>query len=280
VANTEGNSLYIDLLKRSLVNLIYEDSPLPNFFQAKSLAELDHDDRFDLGKRLRGKDWPSQAYTMIGIVRLNNIQELVEAVLRDNIPGDLLEAGVWRGGATIFMRGLLKAYGAIDRTVWVADSFNWMPRPGANGLSMRSYTSREFHRVLEVLNAQPELFEYINSELMRGTSYEEVRDHFSRFNLLDDQVKFLPGWFHETLPTAPIEALALIRLDADLYDSTYEALRSLYPKLSRGGYIIVDDYNSFMECREAVHTYLRLEGEEPQINRVDDQAVFWRKNLG
>ena len=71
-----------------------------------------------------------------------------------------------------------------------------------------------------------------------------VQRNFAKYGLLDKHVKFLKGWFKHTLPRAPMEKLALIRLDGDLYESTWVALESLYPKLARGGYLIVDDYGA------------------------------------
>lgn len=85
-------------------------------------------------KRAAGKDWPKCADTMIGLQRLENIQFCVETVLHDGIPGDCIETGVWRGGATIFMRGVLKAYGIHDRRVWVADSFEGLPPPSRSNM--------------------------------------------------------------------------------------------------------------------------------------------------
>ncbi len=76
----------------------------------------------DLQWRMEGRDWPLLGHTMIGIKRLDNLQFCVERVLADDVPGDLIETGVWRGGATIFMRAILKAHGVTDRRVWVADS--------------------------------------------------------------------------------------------------------------------------------------------------------------
>ena len=111
-----------------------------------------------------------------------------------------------------------------------------------------------------------------------GPSLEDVRDRSKRYGLLDEQVKFLRGWFRDTLPLAPIERLALLRLDGDLYDSTYDALHALYPRLSVGGYAIVDDYGRFDECREAVHDYFDATGTEADLQRVDDDAVFSQKS--
>nr|BAF98627.1 putative methyl transferase [Streptomyces argenteolus] len=263
--------LYLDLLKRCLANFIYQDPAIP--------MPPEENEVFDPETRRRGRDRPSQAHTMIGLNRLENIQALVEDVLRNGVPGDLIETGVARGGATIFMRGILKAYGVADRKVWVADSFGKFPRSAESGLTRRSYTSPYWAEITTVLNRYPEQFERMMTSVNARTSYEEVREHFGRYGLLDDQVEFLVGWFCDTLPSASIESLALLRIDADLYDSTYEPLTRLYPRLSDGGHVIVDDYHSFPECKAAVDDYLREHGLTVRL-QVVDEAVHWRKSPG
>jgi O-methyltransferase len=234
--------MYIDLIKRCLVNTIYFQP-----YQGIS-SEV----------RAEGQDWPIDAHTMIGMKRLNNIQLCVESVLEDKVPGDLMETGVWKGGATIFMRALLKAYGVVDRLVWVADSFEGLPEPDVvnypqdDGIDLYKF---------------PEL----------SISIEEVRDNFLRYDLLDKQVKWIKGWFKETLPQAPVEKLAVLRLDGDLYESTIIALDSLYPKLVQGGYLIVDDYGCIEACREAVHDYREKHKISEEIVSVDWTGVYWRK---
>jgi hypothetical protein len=81
---------------------------------------------------------------------------------------------------------------------------------------------------------------------------EEVKKNFEKYNLLDNNVKFLKGWFKDTLPSAPIESLAILRLDGDLYESTMDGLINLYSKLSKGGFIIIDDWGAFPACKQAV----------------------------
>jgi hypothetical protein len=176
------------------------------------------------------------------------------------------------------MRGILKAHGITDRAVWVADSFAGFPSTEEEGASSRSFNSPELVSLRGYQHSSlPEKVRTSFDLVSEGTSYEEVRDHFARYGLLDDQVKFLRGWFCDTLPSAPIERLALLRLDGDLYDSTYDALQALYPRLSVGGYTIVDDYSFFIECRQAVHDYLDATNADAEIQRVDDEAVFWQK---
>ena len=104
-------------------------------------------------------------------------------------------------------------------------------------------------------------------------SVDHVRRNFQRYGLLDDQVKFLVGWFRDTLPTAPLEQIAVLRLDGDLYESTMDALAPLYPKVSTCGYVIVDDYNLPM-CKQAVDDYRRANGITEQLVPIDDAAVL------
>jgi O-methyltransferase len=267
-------SLYLDLLKRCVSNVIYQDPTVPYLGEPAEGQVIP----FSLERRLAGKDWPLQAHTMIGVRRLDNVRHLVEDVLRTGVPGDLIETGVWRGGSTIFMRGVLKAHGITDRSVWVADSFTVrFPATHEHGITERSYTSPGVEFMALGESGYPQELKDKLTLLREGTSLEAVRDRFARYDLLDEQVKFLPGWFSETLPTAPIERLALLRLDGDSYDATHDALTALYPKLSTGGWAIVDDYGTFSECRQAVNDYLDERNIEVEIIPVDDEAVYWQK---
>ena len=271
----EAASLYLDLLKRCVCNLIYQDPAVP-LIGEESVDPLLAP--FSLERRLTGKDWPRQAHTMLGAQRLDNVRTLIEDALRHDVPGDLIETGVWTGGSTIFMRGVLKAHGVADRCVWVADSFEgYYPEVSAHGVSEKSYTSPGMDVLARGPSGLPQEVRDKFALLTEDVSLDAVRERFSRYGLLDEQVKFLPGWFSETLPTAPIERLALLRLDGDFYDATYVALDSLFPKLSPGGWVIVDDYGTFSECRQAVHDYLDREQIEADITPIDDEAVYWRK---
>jgi hypothetical protein len=195
---------------------------------------------------------------MIGLARLSNIQELVENVLARDVPGDLIEAGAWRGGATIFMRAVLKAHAVTDRTVWVADSFEGLPPPNPEEYPADQGLD---------LNTIEDL----------AVSQEEAAANFERYGLLDNQVRFIKGWFKDTLPTAPIRQLAVFRVDADLYESTMDALVPLYPKVASGGYVIVDDYKVIPACKEAVDDYRAEHGITAPLNHIDWNAVYWQK---
>jgi hypothetical protein len=220
------NGLYLDLMKLSLTDLLYETDP-------KMRAA---------GADGRGT---GRGLTMIGMRRLENIQLLMERTLAEGIPGDFIEAGAWRGGACIFMRAVLEAHGVTDRSVWVADSFE--------GLPIALPAER---RMIAPLDA--------------------VQDNFRRYELLDDRVRFLKGWFKDTLPSAPIARLAVLRVDADLYDSTMDALKHLYPKVSPGGFVIVDDY-AYGFCAKAVDDYRTQHQITAPIVKIDWTGVYWQK---
>ncbi|OOP56564.1 MAG: hypothetical protein AYP45_08425 [Candidatus Brocadia carolinensis] len=240
--------LHLQLLQDCLCGIIYEDPPL------KTLAV----EKFDAKLREYGWDWPSFAHTMIGRKRLANLCALVESVLGEGIEGDLIETGVWRGGACILMRGVLDAYCVKDRNVWLADSFEGCPQP--NSEKYPADADDKFY-------TYPEL----------SVSIEEVKRNFEKYGLLDDQVKFLKGWFKDTLPNAPIEKLAVLRLDGDLYESTMDVLVALYDKLSEGGYVIIDDYHVVEGCKKAVNDFLIHRGEIPEKKEIDGVGVYWRK---
>lgn len=243
---------YLDLLKYTLTDLVYENHPK---VRAKLRADLS-----SWQDALRGKplEYPSRAHTMVGLARLDNIRTLVEDILANDVPGDLIEAGAWRGGSTIYMRAVLEAYGDPERRVWVADSFEGLPPPDPENYPADAQYD---------LSGIDEL----------AVSQEEVERNFRRYGLLDDRVRFLKGWFKDTLPDAPIEQLSLLRIDGDLYESTMDALRALYPRVSSGGYVIIDDYGSLPPCKEAVADYRAEHGITAPIREIDWTGVYWQK---
>ncbi|MFI1913931.1 TylF/MycF family methyltransferase [Nocardia sp. NPDC020380] len=252
-----GSELYLDLMKKTLVNSVYEDPPV-QLSDDVQVPWRSPSDGYDPTERALGEDWPSVAHTMAGTERLNNVHHCLQTITADAIPGDLIETGVWRGGICIFMRAYLRAHDIKDRTVWVADSFQGMPEIGPDGHPMDHRLA--LHRANHVL----------------GIPLEQVRQNFAKYDLLDDQVRFLPGWFHDTLPTAPIDQLAILRLDGDLYQSTLDSLTHLYPKLSPGGYVIIDDY-VLPPVHEAVLEYRRQHGISDRLRPVDISSACWRR---
>jgi hypothetical protein len=245
--------LYLDLLKRSLTNSIFATEP-----------DID-DDEFRFTMQRVEHYVNSDAVSMIPLARFDNIKECIGNILRDCVPGDLIEAGVWRGGAAIFMRAALKAYGVKDRIVWAADSFEGLPKPDPD---------------LFPLEAQVQSGSVIQKVYHNlAVSLEDVKRNFTAYGLLDDQVRFLKGWFKDTLPTAPIGSLSLIRLDGDFYESTRDGLNYLYDRLSIGGYVIIDDYgeDSWTYCRRAVEEFRSERHIEDPLIAVDSKCCYWQR---
>jgi hypothetical protein len=114
-------------------------------------------------------------------------------------------------------------------------------------------------------------YQFIHSELV----FHQRKKNFEN-GLLDEQVKFLKGWFKDTLPNAPIQKLALLRLDGDMYESTMDALLALYDKVSVGGYIIVDDYHVVEGCKRAIHDFLSQRNLNPVLEEIDGVGVYWK----
>jgi len=270
-----GEKLYIELLKRTLSGYVNQEMGMRLSYllycmdtsQPYSLAHLKNIAEHDAGKfqaliddpngknnyRERVFGFPA---TMIGRARLDNIEMCVRMIHADKIGGDFMETGVWRGGATMFMRGMLKVLGDENKKVWVADSFQGLPEPEVeqdSGVDL-----------------------YLDP--MLSMDIESVRRNFEYFDLLDDRIEFLKGWFADTMPVAPIEKLSLLRLDGDLYKSTMDVLEPMYNKVESGGFIIIDDYGAIPACKEAVHDFRSaLEINDP-IKIIDWTGAYWRKS--
>ena len=208
--------------------------------------------------RVNGKRWPADAETMVGLNRLSAVQSCVVDILRNGVPGDLMETGVWRGGTCILIAGLLKAYGADNRCVWLADSFEGLPKPAAD--KYPEDTGVYLWRF-------PEL----------SVSEAEVRANFVRYGLFGPNIKFLKGWFRDTMQSPPMERLALLRLDGDMYESTIQVLEGSYGRVSPGGYVIVDDYGVSLHCKSAVDQFRAAHHIEAPLQQVDWSCVLWQK---
>jgi O-methyltransferase len=282
---------YLDLLKRSLLNELYVENEARIILTLNSminripikpahlaavagdadlmrvlLATKEAGTTFHMKQQMPDGSWATRtdirnftelSHTMIGRKRLDNLHACIETVLDDGVPGDMIETGIWRGGACIFMCGVLRAYGVADRVVWAADSFDGVPPP-----TLPEDAGLDLSKSLLPVLAVP---------------LEEVQALFRRYGLLDDRVKFLKGWFKDTLEGAPIERLAVLRLDGDLYESTMDALNPLYDKVSPGGFVIVDDYYSCPPCGRAINEFRFARAIVTPMQRIDAQAVFWRK---
>ncbi len=194
---------------------------------------------------------------MIGFERLKQLAYSCETALIENIPGDFVECGIWRGGATILMRAILHAYADTERTVWGADSFEGLPKPTSDA------DAGDQHHTYEPLKV----------------SLEQVTANFQDYGFGwngDKKIKFLKGWFAETLPNAPIEKISVLRADGDMYGSTMDILNNLYHKVSPGGFVIIDDFN-LKGCHQATLEFRRRNRITSEMRNIDNAGIFWRK---
>ncbi len=275
---SNSSDRYLELLKKSLLNQLYLDNELrvqyllecvmgKNCFESEVFHDIiehrkkEYHDLIEFRKMgwSHNKDLSkvSCSRTMLGELRLENIEYCIRDVIERGVPGDVIECGVWRGGGVIFMKALLEVLGDNSRVVWVADSFQGLPKPTAEA---------DLH-----LDLSQEVCPHL------AVSRENVKNAFISYDLLDDRVKFLEGWFKDALPTAPIKQLAVLRLDGDLYSSTVDVLEALYDAVSPGGYIIVDDY-FVPACRKAVDEFRKAKGIVDQINEIDWTGIYWKKS--
>jgi O-methyltransferase len=266
-------SRYLNLMEDVLIGAFIEDAPIPtegykslvshvlSAISGKTSKEAPPASALGYNQNLRdlGWDWPSKAFTMVGRKRLRNFRDLIERTIEDGVPGDIIETGVWRGGASIMARAVLMAHDIRDRKVIVADSFAGLPPPATD-----QYPADHDSKLHEF----PEL----------AISLEQVQENFQKFDLLDDQVVFLKGWFRDTMPTVTSERFSVLRLDGDMYESTIDPLLHLYDRLSVGGWVIVDDYGFVPASKQATHDFLDSRGLSPEIHPIDGAGVYFQKD--
>lgn len=253
------NNLKFEVLKRALIGSLDEvkkQSFLSNSLLESEILTLSKEPISD--NRFYGKDWPSNAETMIGYERLSNLQNCIIDVIKNNIEGDFIETGVWRGGACILAKIIIDEYKS-DKKVFVADSFEGLPKP-----NVEKYPKDfgDCHHTFEALKI----------------SLEEVKNNFKKYNSLDENVIFLKGWFKNTLPSLDKnQKFSIIRLDGDMYESTMDSFENLYSKLMPGGYVIIDDF-CLKPCVEATHDFRKINNITEPIQTIDFTGVFWQKN--
>lgn len=267
---------YFDILARSLTAIIYPESCnhpasldgktgfkrfiwrlLHDYLNKRNMV-IYHLEEMDQEARVNGEDWPQIACTMVGMKRLGNIRECVEACLANHIEGSFVECGVWRGGSLIMMKGVLDFHGASDRKIYGFDSFQGMPKP-------------DYKRYPKEQDIDLSDTEYL------VVTEKDVLANFANFGFDMENIHLVPGWFKDTLPSSSIEKVAVLRLDGDHYESTIQILDNLYDKVSSGGFIIVDDYNSWDGCRLAVADFCEKRGINPSLTAIDNHSVYWQK---
>jgi hypothetical protein len=200
-------------------------------------------------------------YTLTGPERVAALVEAVRYVVRTGIPGDFVECGVWRGGSVLAMLRTLLELGVTDRDVWLYDTFTHMPRGGPHDVDMFGVSAAEYHARLDAGESVDPAYDYLPLDEVRGlladTGYPQERLHF------------VPGLVEETLPDVIPPTVALLRLDTDYYASTLHELQHLYPRISPGGILLIDDYGHWRGSKQAVDEYLEEHGLPLLLQRID-----------
>src|SRR3989344_3331932 len=209
--------MYLQLLKKVLLDYPYRE---------KNVTETNI---------LEGNYLPKRAHTLLGMKRLDNIQECMEHIKKDNISGDIIECGLYKGGSLIFMVGVNK-YLKMDKKIYGADSFQGCPPP------------------------EPEKYPADTGDPHSTFSHlcitlDDVKRNLQSYDLLNDRVQFISGFYEQSLQNTEIKQLSLLRLDCDMYSSTMQALEALYDKVIYGGYVIIDDYGAIANCKQAVDDF-------------------------
>ena len=253
----EAARLYLDLLKRNLVR--WDEAkivPLSGKGLLRRAArsvlaargfEVCQIKPFVAEQRETGRDW-ADGPTVVGLRRLDNIQQCMETVLREGVPGDVVDAGLWRGGPSILMRAVLAAMGDAERCVWCAD-LRWEAGSGET-----------------IYPAVP----------YRTPPLDVVKGNFERYAMLDGRVRFVVGPFAATLAAAPIGRVAVLRLDTETFEATREVLEALYAKLPPGGFVIVNDYGQGRDTRRAVDGFRHAHQVRATVVDIDGTGAYWR----
>jgi O-methyltransferase len=242
---------YADLLKRAVIGILALDDTKYTAFVGNGRPMNDAEFKEAIHQ---GAGFLPAAETLLGWTRLTQLEEAIQTIVKECIPGEILAAGLWKGGSLVLLRGLLNIYRQKRRKLVGADSFQGLP-----------VATHPLDRAM-VIDRADEL----------AVSVEYVQSLLRRYGLAEN-VELIKGWFCDTLPHLSDRRWCLIHVDADFYESTSDVLRNCYPSLAEGGFLIVDDYGSWAACRAAVKEFRRQYGIKEPIVKVDHTAIYWRK---
>lgn len=203
---------------------------------------------------------PHSITTSLGPLPAFALFKSIEYVVNNNVPGDIVECGVWNGGSMLLAAMSLMHFGDTSRTLYLYDTFEGMPEPNAElDKSWDGYSAHEQWR-LSVAEKGSWGF---------GGSVEMVRQVMMKSGYPPEQIVFVKGMVEDTIPGVAPKHAALLRLDTDLYQSTYHELVHLYPRLVRGGVLILDDYGYFQGAKTATDQYIAENNLSLLLNRID-----------
>lgn len=244
---------YMDLMKRAVLGILAFDDTA--FTVLKDRDDPKPMSSEELKREVyQGNGILPGAETLLGWLRLTQLEEAAEAIETEKIHGDVLVCGLWKGGSTAVLRGALNSYGTMRfRFVYACDSFEGLPPQ-----------SHPWDKQMAIDDG---------SRLAVPEKYVDCM--LRRYNLREG-VNLVKGWFKDTLPTLKTK-WSIIHCDCDFYESTMDVLTNCYDNLSPGGFLIVDDYGTWAACREAVHDFRKERNITEKMIEVDTSAIYWRK---
>ncbi len=201
-------------------------------------------------------------YSMTSNERLYALIEAVKYVVQHNIPGDLVECGVWKGGSMMAVAETLLKLGVSDRKLYLYDTFAGMTAPTDEDKDMEEQSASEL--LIKDANHKKE------SVVWAFATIDEVKNNISTINYPSANIHFVKGDILKTIPATMPEKIALLRLDTDWYESTRHEMKHLYPKLCSKGVLIIDDYGFWKGSRKAVDEYIANHKIPLLLNRIDD----------
>jgi hypothetical protein len=204
-------------------------------------------------------------YTMTTVARLAAVVQSVRYCVRRGLPGDFAECGVWRGGSVLTMILTLQEMGAPPRDIHLYDTFEGMTEPTEADVSAVQGSALEIWSEARAEGKRPW------PEVFGPGVFDErsVRETLLATGYPGDRIHVVKGRVEETIPAHAPDALALLRLDTDWYESTRHELHELYPRLCNGGVLIIDDYGHWEGARRAVDEYFSAEAPPVLLNRID-----------
>jgi hypothetical protein len=200
-------------------------------------------------------------YTLTSVRRIVALCDAVRYVTRNQIPGDIVECGVWKGGSMMAIARTLMHAGDQSRHLYLFDTYEGMTAPGdrdisAQGRPASDMLNNEDRKDPQSVWCVAPLDQVLRA--MNSVGYESSKVHFVK------------GRVEETLPSMAPERISLLRLDTDWYESTRHEMEQLFPRLSTGGVLIVDDYGHWQGARQAIDEYIEANKLRILLHRIDE----------
>lgn len=199
-------------------------------------------------------------FTMTSPERLYALMNAVRYVVTHNIPGQIVECGVWRGGSMMAVARTLLGLGCADRDLYLFDTYEGMTKPVRDD---KDFAGNDAGAEFSATQTGPDSSDYCYAGL------EDVRKNLSRTGYPTERLHFIKGKVENTIPEGSPEHIALLRLDTDWYESTKHELVHLFPRLAVGGVLIIDDYGHWQGCKKAVDEYFADANIPILLNRID-----------